>query len=117
MPLAVDTGHVGLVVALADGRREVVEPVDLIRAQFDAVGGYVLLDAGDSPGAGDRGDVAALGEQPARAICAGVAPASAAMACTSSTTRRSVPSLVSEPSIAARTLAGLLSITRPWRPE
>ena len=40
------------------------EPFDLLGAQLDAVGGGVLLDAGDPLGAGDRGDVVALGEQP-----------------------------------------------------
>src|ERR1700733_2783065 len=55
--LAVDTGHVRLVVALADGRREVVKPVDLIAAEFNAAGGR-------RPGPGNRADIAALGEQP-----------------------------------------------------
>ena len=60
---AVDDGHISFVVALADGRREVVQPFDPLGAQLDAVGG-VLLDAGDPLGAGDRGDVVALREQP-----------------------------------------------------
>ena len=54
---AVDCSHVGLVVAFAGGGREVVEPLDLLGAQLDAVGRGVLLDAGDALGAGDRGDV------------------------------------------------------------
>jgi hypothetical protein len=37
--------------------------VDEVKAVADAVGGGVLLDAGDPLGAGDRGDVFALGEQ------------------------------------------------------
>ena len=61
---AVDDGHVPFVVAFAGGRREVVQPFDLLGAQLDAVGGGVLLDAGDPLGAGDRGDVVALREQP-----------------------------------------------------
>ena len=61
---AVDDGHVPFVVALAGGGREVVQPFDLLGAQFDAVGGGVLLDAGDALGAGNRGDVVALREQP-----------------------------------------------------
>jgi len=61
---AVDCGHVRLVVALAGGRGEVVEPLDLLGAQLDAVGSGVLLDAGDALGAGDRGDVVALRQQP-----------------------------------------------------
>jgi hypothetical protein len=61
---AVDGGHVRLVVALAGGRGEIVEPLDLFRAQLDAVGSGVLLDARDALGAGDRGDVIALCEQP-----------------------------------------------------
>jgi hypothetical protein len=61
---AVDGGHARFVVALAGGRRQVAEPLELVAAQFDAVGGGVLLDAGDPPGTGDRGDVVALGEQP-----------------------------------------------------
>ncbi len=66
-PLAgsvVDGGHVVFVVAFAGGRGEVVEPFDLFGAQLDAIGGGVLLDAGHPLGAGDRGDVVALGEQP-----------------------------------------------------
>ena len=51
-------------MALASGRREVVQPFDLLGAELDAVGGGVLLDAGDPLGAGDRGDVVALREQP-----------------------------------------------------
>src|SRR5829696_1189830 len=61
---AVDGGHVRFVVALAGGRGEIVEPFDLLRAELDAVGCRVLFDAGDALGAGDRGDVVALGEQP-----------------------------------------------------
>ena len=84
---AVDGGHVSFVVAFAGGWREVVEPFDVIGAQHDAVCGCVLLDSGDPLGAGDRGDVVALRQQPASAIWAGVAPASAATAWTSSTMR------------------------------
>jgi len=36
---AIDDGHVPFVVALAGGRREVVQPFDLPVAQLDAVGG------------------------------------------------------------------------------
>jgi hypothetical protein len=85
---AVDGGHARFVVAFAGGGREVVEPFDLAAGEFDAVGGGVLLDAGDAPGAGDRGDVVAVGEEPGQAICAGVAAASSAMALTSATKRR-----------------------------
>jgi hypothetical protein len=41
-----------------------VEPLDLLGLQLEVVGGSVLLDAGDALGAGDRGDVVALSEQP-----------------------------------------------------
>jgi hypothetical protein len=51
-------------VVAAGGRGEVVEFADLLCGQFDAVGGGVLLDPGDPSGAGDRGDVVALGQQP-----------------------------------------------------
>src|SRR2546429_9965263 len=61
---AVDDGHVPFVVALAGGRRQVVQPFELLSAQLDAVGGGVLLDAGNSLGAGNRSDVVALREQP-----------------------------------------------------
>src|SRR5712691_4756577 len=54
---AVDGGHVRLVVAFAGGRGEVVEPLDLLRAQLDPVGSRVLLDAGRPLGARDRGNV------------------------------------------------------------
>ena len=57
---AVDDRHVPFVVALAGGRREVVQPFDLVGAQLDAVGGGVLLDAGNPLGAGNRSDVVTL---------------------------------------------------------
>ena len=54
----------------AGGRREAVQPFDLRGAQLDAVGGCVLLDAGDPLGAGNRGDVVALRKQPGqRDLC------------------------------------------------
>src|SRR6266568_1239347 len=66
----VDDGHVSLLVALACSRSEVVEPLDLLRAQLDTVGCGVLLDARDALGAGDRGDVVALGKQPGQSnVC------------------------------------------------
>jgi hypothetical protein len=39
---AVDGGHIPFVMALAGGRRRVVQPFDLLGAQLDAVGGCVL---------------------------------------------------------------------------
>src|SRR5882762_2273263 len=61
---AFDDGHISFVVALAGGRREVAQPFDLLGAQLDAAGRDVLLDAGGPHGAGNRGDVPALREQP-----------------------------------------------------
>src|SRR5712691_1195079 len=67
---AVDDGHVSLLMAFARSRGEVVEPLDLLRAQLDSVGCGVLFDAGDALGAGDRGDVVALREEPGqRGLC------------------------------------------------
>src|SRR6266536_3711271 len=60
----VDSRHARLFVALAGCRGEIVEACNLLHAQLDSVGCRVLLDAGDSFGAGDRGDVVALREQP-----------------------------------------------------
>jgi hypothetical protein len=60
----VDHAHISFVVALASGRREIVQPFDLLGVQLDAVGRDVLLDASDPLGAGDRSDVVALREQP-----------------------------------------------------
>jgi len=86
---AVDDGHVAFFVAFAGGRGEHVEPFDLSGGQLDAVGGGVLLNPGDPFGAGDRGDVVALREQPGQSgLCRGGAPASVATASTSSTMRR-----------------------------
>jgi hypothetical protein len=51
-------------VALTGGRGEVVEPLDLLSGQLDGVCADVLLDPGDPLGAGNRGDVLALREQP-----------------------------------------------------
>src|SRR5205814_2048689 len=50
--LAVDGGHVRFIVAFPGSRSEVVQPLDLLGAELDAVGGGVLLDAGDSLCAG-----------------------------------------------------------------
>jgi hypothetical protein len=61
---AVDNGHVPFVVTLAGGRCEVIQPLDLLGAQLDAVGGGVLLDAGDPLRAGNRSDVVAMREEP-----------------------------------------------------
>src|SRR6266545_2097947 len=60
----VDDGHARLLVALANGRSEVVQPCDLLDVQLDTVGCSVLLDAGNPLRAGDRGDIVALREQP-----------------------------------------------------
>jgi hypothetical protein len=51
-------------VVIAGCWGEVVELVDLLGGQLDAVGGDVLLDPGDALGAGDGSDVVALGQQP-----------------------------------------------------
>jgi hypothetical protein len=50
---ALDGGHVCLVVALAGGRREGVQPSELVVGELDGGGGGVLLDARDALGAGD----------------------------------------------------------------
>ena len=68
----VDPGHVGLRVPLAGGRGEGVQPCKLTGGELEAVGGGVLLDSGDAPRAGNRGDVVALGEQPGQGdLCRG----------------------------------------------
>jgi hypothetical protein len=48
LSLAVDHPHLLLVVVVAGCWGEVVEPVDLLGGQFDAIGGNVLLDPGDA---------------------------------------------------------------------
>lgn len=63
---AFDSGHVRLIVSVANGRREVVQPVDLQRAEFNSVGGCVLLDARNPPGSGDRSNVVPLSQQPGK---------------------------------------------------
>src|SRR5206468_3815239 len=62
--LAAEQPHVCFFVVVAGGRGEVVELADLLCGQLDAVGGGVLLHPGGPFGAGDRGDVVALGQQP-----------------------------------------------------
>jgi hypothetical protein len=59
-----DDRHVPFVVALAGGWREIVQPFHLLGAQLDAVSGCVLLDASHPLGAGNRGNVVALRQQP-----------------------------------------------------
>jgi len=49
-------------VAFAYRRSEVVEALDLLRAQLGVVGCSVFFDAGDALGSRDRGDVVALCE-------------------------------------------------------
>ena len=75
-------------VALAGRRREVVQSSDLPGVQLEAVGGDVLLDTRTRlvPGIGAMSSPCASSQ--ASATCAGVAPASAATALTSSTIRR-----------------------------
>jgi hypothetical protein len=69
---AVDGGHVPCVGTFAGSRGEVVQPFDLLGAELDAIGGSVLLDARDSPAAGNRGDVVTLDEQPGQSdLCRG----------------------------------------------
>src|SRR6202035_3280125 len=78
--------------------------------------GCVLFDAGDSPGAGDWGDVVALHEQPGRALCAGVAPASVAIACTSSTMLRLTWTFspVKRGLVLRQSSSGMSSTVRIW---
>jgi hypothetical protein len=59
----VDGGHFRFVMALAGCRGEVVQRLEVLGAELDAVGGGVLPRAGDPPGAGDRGDVLALRQE------------------------------------------------------
>jgi hypothetical protein len=61
---AVDQPHARFVEAVAGGGGEVVQAGERLGGRHDGVGGGVLLDAGDPLGAGNRGDVVALG--PAR---------------------------------------------------
>ena len=61
---ALNSGHVRLVVAIAGGRSQAVQSVNLVSVEQDTIGGRVLLDAGHSPGARDGSDVIALGEKP-----------------------------------------------------
>jgi hypothetical protein len=44
----VDRSHLRRLVAGASGRLQIVEPLDLLRTQLEAVGSCVLLDARDS---------------------------------------------------------------------
>jgi hypothetical protein len=60
----VDGGHVGFVVPLAGRGLQRVESVELVGGEGDALGCGVLLDSCDAPGAGNRRDVLAAGEQP-----------------------------------------------------
>ncbi|GAB2956891.1 hypothetical protein ACFMQL_39565 [Nonomuraea fastidiosa] len=67
---AVDGGHVVRVVALAGGRREVVQAGDV-------AGGGVLRQSGDKLGAGDGRESSPWASSQAKATCAGVASISA----------------------------------------
>lgn len=50
------------------GRGQGTEPGDLLWAEFEAVGGNVLLDARHSLSARNRSDVVAFGKQPRRRL-------------------------------------------------
>lgn len=68
----VDGGHVVRVVALAGGRGKVVQAGEVAGSELDLVGGGVLLQSGDSLGAGDGRNVVTLGEQPGQGdLCGG----------------------------------------------
>ena len=58
---AIDGRHVPGVVPLTGRGRQVIQPFDLAGAQHDIVGSGVLLDAGDSLGAGERSSPCAAG--------------------------------------------------------
>jgi len=86
---AVDGGHVRLLVALAGGRGELVEPLDLLRAQLDAVRCRVSPRRGRRAWCRGSGQYRRPGQSSqANATCAGVASTSEATAPTSSTIRR-----------------------------
>jgi len=55
---SLEEAHLGLVVVVTGGRREVVEPGELLRGEDDGVSGDVLFETPDVLGTGDRGDVA-----------------------------------------------------------
>jgi hypothetical protein len=56
--------HLRVVVVVAGCWGQVVESGGLLRRELDGIGGHVFIDAGDTLGPGDRGDVVALREQP-----------------------------------------------------
>lgn len=51
-------------MALARGRGEAVQPVELVDGQFQLVGGCILLDTGNPFGTGNGRYVIALRQQP-----------------------------------------------------
>jgi hypothetical protein len=73
---------------VAGGHGKVVEPCDLACGEDDGVGAHVLLDPGGALGTGNGAMSSSLASSQARATCAGVAAASAAIAWTSSAMRR-----------------------------
>jgi hypothetical protein len=61
---AVDRGHVGLIVSLAGGGFERVEPLELVGGELNVRGGGVLLNPCDAAGARDGSDVVTTAEEP-----------------------------------------------------
>src|SRR5690349_3797942 len=60
----VDGCHVDFIVAVASGRRQGVEALDLVGCELEAVGGNVLLHACHAAGAWYGRDVLAAGQDP-----------------------------------------------------
>jgi hypothetical protein len=108
---SVDGGHVRLVVAFAGGRGEVVEPLDLLRAQLDVVGCGVssTREMRLVPGIGAMSSPCARSQ--ANATCAGDALSSEATALTSPTMRRFCSKL---PSVKRGLLLRQSSSARSW---
>ena len=68
---ALDPGHLRFLMSIASRGREIVQPVDLLRTEFDPVGSRVLLYSHHPAGTRDGSDVVALSEEPGQGNLSG----------------------------------------------
>ena len=65
----IDSGHEELLVSVASGRCQIVQPIDLLRAEYKPVSGSMFFHTRYPASTGNGGDVLALSEKPSERDC------------------------------------------------